>query len=114
MSTVKEACLQWLLVNLLSYLPEIPSQLRDIRYTFVLPFLGFSKSFLYSVDLMELLVKSQDLCVIQTEFSLYVLLKFWLYLKLHPSWEGPTQEGVSCAHEFFRAEAGMTSVKLVF
>jgi hypothetical protein len=30
--TVKEACLQWLLVNLLCYLPESPNRLREIRY----------------------------------------------------------------------------------
>ena len=64
-----------------------------------------------SVDLMELLVTSQDLCVIQTEFSLYVLLKFWLFLLLHPSWEGSAQEGISRAHQYFHAEAGRPVAK---
>ena len=28
---VKEACFKWLLVNLLSFLPETPKRLREIR-----------------------------------------------------------------------------------
>ena len=55
---------------------------------------------------MELLVTSKHLCVIQTEFSLYVLLKFWLFLKINPEWEGTAQEGISRAHKYFHAEAG--------
>lgn len=55
---------------------------------------------------MELLVTSQNLCVIQTEFSLYVLLKFWLFLKFHPNWEGSVQDGISCAHKYFKAQGG--------
>lgn len=86
---VKEACFKWLLVNLLSFLPESPKRLREI-----------------SVDLMESLVSSQDLCVIQTEFSLYVLLKLWLFLKLHPAIDGSAQEVINAAHQFFQARAG--------
>lgn len=82
---VKEACFKWLLVNLLSFLPETPKRLREI-----------------SIDLMNLLVSSQDLCVIQTEFSLYVLLKLWLFLKLHPAWDGTAQEGITSAHQYFQ------------
>lgn len=62
---------------------------------------------------MELLVTSKNLCVIQTEFSLYVLLKFWLFLKLHPEWEGTAQDGITCANKYFQAEAGMQSYKIV-
>ncbi len=63
---------------------------------------------------MELLVTSQDLCVIQTEFSLYVLLKFWLFLQLHPLWEGSAQEGIARAHLFFHAEAGRPIILYCF
>ncbi|XP_046457414.1 protein germ cell-less-like [Daphnia pulex] len=94
--TVKEACLQWLLVNLLCYLPESPNRLREI-----------------SADLMELLVTSKNLCVIQTEFSLYVLLKFWLFLKLHPEWEGTAQDGITCANKYFQAEAAESDLEFL-
>ena len=60
---------------------------------------------------MELLVNSKDLCVIQTEFSLYVLLKFWLFLQLNSAWDGSSQDGISMAHQFFRAQAGKTHPK---
>jgi len=56
---------------------------------------------------MESLVSSQDLCVIQTEFSLYVLLKLWLFLKLHPVIDGSAQEVINAAHQFFQARAGL-------
>uniref|UniRef100_A0A0P6FPD4 Germ cell-less protein 1 n=1 Tax=Daphnia magna TaxID=35525 RepID=A0A0P6FPD4_9CRUS len=95
-SAVEKACLEWLLVNLLCYVPETPDRLREI-----------------SVDLMELLVTSQNLCVVQTEFSLYVLLKFWLYLNFHPNWEGSAQDGISCAHNYFK-EQGCTYIFLHF
>lgn len=51
---------------------------------------------------MRLVVASQDLCVIQTEFSLYVLMKLWLFLNLHPAWDGSAQEGISAAHHYFQ------------
>ena len=54
---------------------------------------------------MGSLVSSQDLCVIQTEFSLYVLLKLWLYLKLHPAWEGSATDGIAAAQQYFRTLA---------
>jgi len=85
---VKDACFKWLLMNLLSFLPETPKRLREI-----------------SIDLMGLLVASQDLFVIQTEFSLYVMLKFWVFLKLHPAWDGSAQEGITSAHSFFQTRA---------
>lgn len=69
----------------------------------------------YSVELMSELVASQDLCVIQTEFSLYVLLKLWLFLKLHPVWDGSPQEGITAAHQFFQGLAGENKVvKILF
>ena len=33
---VKDACFKWLLMNLLSFLPETPKRLREIRYYFYL------------------------------------------------------------------------------
>lgn len=55
---------------------------------------------------MGSLVSSENLCVIQTEFSLYVLLKLWLFLKLHPAWEGSATDGINSAQQYFRSLAG--------
>lgn len=57
-TTVKKACLSWLKVNLLSHMPEHPDRLREI-----------------TPDLMADLVSSPELFVMQTEFSVYVLLR---------------------------------------
>lgn len=64
---VKQSTFSWLLVNLLSLYYKNGKWLR-----------------LISIELMELLVASPDLYVMQTELSLYTLLRFWMYLKLHP------------------------------
>ena len=56
---IERACLAWLKVNLLSHLPEHPERLREI-----------------SSSLMASLISSSDLFVMQTEFSVYVLLRY--------------------------------------
>lgn len=56
-----------MLVNLLSFYSKHAKWLRQI-----------------DVDLMEKLVSHPDLFVIQTEFSLYMMLRHWLFLHLHP------------------------------
>ena len=56
---IEKVCLGWLKVNLLSHLPEHPEHLRDI-----------------SISLMSALINSPDLFVMQTEFSVYVLLRY--------------------------------------
>jgi BTB/POZ domain-containing protein 13 len=55
---IEKACLAWLKVNLLSHLPEHPEHLREI-----------------SSSLMSALINAADLFVMQTEFSVYVLLR---------------------------------------
>lgn len=67
MASVKNSSFNWLLVNLLSFYAKHSKWLRQI-----------------SVDLMERLVSSADLFVVQTEFSLYLLLRQWVFVKLHP------------------------------
>ncbi|XP_058832194.1 protein germ cell-less-like [Topomyia yanbarensis] len=64
--SVKLSTFNWLLVNLLSLYYKTGKWLR-----------------LINIELMELLVASPDLYVMQTELSLYTLLRFWTYLKLH-------------------------------
>lgn len=62
---VQEAAIKWLLVNLLHYYHRHHRWLRSI-----------------SIPLMQQLVQHADLYLIQTEFSLYMLLRHWLHLQL--------------------------------
>ena len=82
---VQNACLKWLRVNLLSHLPEHPTKLR-----------------LVPTNVMEQLIKDPGLVVMQTEFSVYVLLRLWLFLIFHPNWEGSPTEAVVSSHRFFQ------------
>ncbi|XP_020280911.1 protein germ cell-less isoform X2 [Pseudomyrmex gracilis] len=59
---VKAAAKRWLEVNLLSYGWRHPSFLKQI-----------------APDLMEELVASPDLVVLQTEFCIYMMLRVWLF-----------------------------------
>ncbi|KAJ6620118.1 Protein germ cell-less, partial [Pseudolycoriella hygida] len=68
--SVKKAAFHWLLLNLLSFLQKHPQWLQQIN-----------------IELMTALVASPDLFVVQTEFTLYVLLRQWLILKLYPDYE---------------------------
>ncbi|KAJ4451919.1 hypothetical protein ANN_03397 [Periplaneta americana] len=83
--SVKEAAFKWLLINLLSHFQEQPKRLREI-----------------SVDLMQKLVTNCDLYVMQTEFSLYVLLRFWVFLQLHPEWDSSSRDSLLEAHHYFQ------------
>lgn len=69
-TSIEKITFNWLLVNLLSLYSKHYKWLKNI-----------------SVDLMYDLISSPDLFVMQTEFSVYTLLRFWLYLKLHPNYE---------------------------
>jgi len=95
-TVVKESCLSWLKVNLLSHMPEHPDRLREIP-----------------PELMAQLVSSPELFVMQTEFSVYVLLRLWLYLKFHEGWEGNPQEAVQKSHKYFQ-ERVRTKTKRFF
>ena len=84
---VQRSCIKWLRVNLLSHLPEHPTKLR-----------------LIPADVMEKLIKDPGLVVMQTEFSVYVLLRLWLFLLFHPNWEGSPTEAVVSSHRFFQVK----------
>ncbi|XP_039502131.1 protein germ cell-less isoform X1 [Drosophila santomea] len=85
---VKKSTFQWFQINLLSIYSKQPNLLRHI-----------------SIELMSALTASPDLYVMQTEFSLYTLLRTWMFLRLHPDYdpEDPVQ----------RAEALRTQERLV-
>ncbi|XP_037948047.1 protein germ cell-less isoform X2 [Teleopsis dalmanni] len=63
----KKAAFDWLEKNMLSVYPKHFKLLRSI-----------------SINLMTELVSSPDLYAMQTEFSIYTLLRTWAYLRLHP------------------------------
>lgn len=82
---VKEVAFKWLLVNLLSHFQDQSKRLHEI-----------------SIDLMQKLVSSSDLFVMQTEFSIYVLLRYWMFLHLHPEWESSSRESLLEAQQYFQ------------
>jgi hypothetical protein len=61
----------------LHHLPEQPEQLREL-----------------TIPLMTTLIGCPDLCVMQTEFSVYVLLRLWVFLLFHPTWQGNPQVSI--------------------
>lgn len=85
-------CVEWLTVNLLSHLPDHPTRLREI-----------------SPELMSELVSSAHLFVMQTEFSVYVLLRLWMFLQLHPAWNGEPQDAVAASQTFFKLQQSSTN-----
>lgn len=68
--SVKRASFDWLLANLLSFYTKHWKWLRQIN-----------------VDLMHKLIAHSDLFVMQTEFSIYLLLRFWMFYNLNPEFE---------------------------
>ncbi|BES87715.1 BTB/POZ domain [Nesidiocoris tenuis] len=62
---VKEKIISWFTINLTDYFAKNAVRLQDIEY-----------------DLMLTILKSPDLIVMQTEMSLYYLLRKWLYLRI--------------------------------
>ena len=53
-------------------------------------------------DLMTLVISSSEVFVMQTEFSVYVLLRLWLFLIKHPEYEGNATDAVLASHKFFQ------------
>lgn len=48
----------------------------------------------------------EDLFVMQTDFSVYVLLRFWLFLKIHPTRVEDTTIESPDVRSFFTASRG--------
>lgn len=67
---VKKSTFMWLEINLLCIYTKYPNLLRQIN-----------------IELMTALISSPDLYVMQTEFSLYTLLRTWIYLRLNPNYD---------------------------
>lgn len=86
---LKQKCFEWLERNLMFLVHEDPKTLRQIE-----------------PDLMRQLVDSPKLVVIQTEFSLYLLLSIWAFLREHLSWNGDIKECSLQAHNYFKGRSG--------
>uniref|UniRef100_A0A3B3ZUR6 BTB domain-containing protein n=1 Tax=Periophthalmus magnuspinnatus TaxID=409849 RepID=A0A3B3ZUR6_9GOBI len=70
-------CLEWLLNNLMTHQNvELMKELTEI---------------------MELLIQSSDLFVMQVEMDVYTALKKWMFLQLNSSWDGPIKQLLSDA-----------------
>lgn len=64
--TLQEKCFKWFLVNLMPYYFNHPlDELKTIP-----------------TSLMAKLISHPDLFVVQTEYSIYVMLKYWVYLQI--------------------------------
>lgn len=74
---LKEACKKWFLVNLMTYY----YQLLNLQ---TIP-----------VNFMTELLSSPDLFVMQTEFSIYVMLKYWMYILIHSPVDKPCVEDLN-------------------
>lgn len=77
---VKKAAMVFLETNLLCIYHKDEQLLRQI-----------------SVELMTKLVASPDLYVMQTEFSLYTLLRTWMYLRLYPQYDAENTANIAPA-----------------
>eukprot|EP00094_Tigriopus_californicus_P007580 TCALIF_07299-PA protein Name:"Similar to GMCL1 Germ cell-less protein-like 1 (Homo sapiens)" AED:0.26 eAED:0.26 QI:0/0/0/0.6/1/1/5/0/330 len=81
---VREECVRWLQVNLLHHMPERPEALREI-----------------SPAILQEAIGSTDLFVLQTEVSVYGLLRLWTFLRIHPDWKGDANDVVQQPHMYF-------------
>lgn len=89
LTRLKQKCFEWLERNLTFLVCEDAKTLREIP-----------------PGLMEQLVKSPMLVAVQTEFSLYLMLTVWTFLREHPSWEGDLKECALKAHKYFKERSG--------
>ncbi|KAF0300300.1 Germ cell-less protein-like 1 [Amphibalanus amphitrite] len=92
LDSVQRCCRRWLQLNLMTHVNDLPEVLRQLP-----------------APELARLVASPELLVHQTEFSLYVLLKTWLFLRLHPEWRGAGREAVTEAHRFVQQRAASVS-----
>lgn len=82
LDSVKQKCLEWLLNNLMTH--QSVELLKEL-----------------SIGLMEKLVCSSDLFVMQVEMDVYTALKKWMFLQLVPSWNGTLKQLLTDADAWF-------------
>ncbi|XP_044000080.1 germ cell-less protein-like 1 isoform X2 [Gambusia affinis] len=73
LDSVMKKCLEWLLNNLMTH--QNVDLMKEI-----------------GADVMEQLIQSSDLFVMQVEMDVYTALKKWMFLQLNSSWDGPIKQ----------------------
>ncbi|XP_061553592.1 germ cell-less protein-like 1 [Phycodurus eques] len=73
LESVMKKCLEWLLNNLMTH--QNVDLMKEI-----------------GTDMMEQLIQSSDLFVMQVEMDVYTALKKWMFLQLNPMWDGPIKQ----------------------
>ena len=88
-SNVADQCKEWLQINLLCSATENPKFLAQIE-----------------PDLMAELIRDENLFVMQTEFSVYVLLRLWAFLRLNPDWSGSSgPDALAACNEYHKGRS---------
>lgn len=73
LDSVMKKCLEWLFNNLMTR--QNVELMKEI-----------------STEVMEQLIQSSDLFVMQVEMDVYTALKKWMFLQLNPMWDGPIKQ----------------------
>lgn len=73
LDSVMKKCLEWLLNNLMTH--QNVDLMKEL-----------------GVEMMEQLIQSSDLFVMQVEMDVYTALKKWMFLQLNPSWDCPIKQ----------------------
>ncbi|KTF78131.1 hypothetical protein cypCar_00046963, partial [Cyprinus carpio] len=90
LDSVMKKCLEWLLNNLMTH--QNVDLMKEL-----------------GAEIMEQLIQSSDLFVMQVEMDVYTALKKWMFLQLNPSWDGPIKQLLLDADAWLckrRSEAG--------
>ncbi|XP_057573628.1 germ cell-less protein-like 2 [Hippopotamus amphibius kiboko] len=82
LDSVKTGCFEWLLHNLMTH-----------------PSIELYKEL--STDLMNLLISSSNLSVMQKEIDVYTTLKEWMFLRLNLGWKGSMRQLLVNANNWF-------------
>ncbi|OCT89926.1 hypothetical protein XELAEV_18018540mg [Xenopus laevis] len=82
LDSVKKKCLEWLLNNLMTH--QSVDLFKEL-----------------SISMMEQLISSPDLLVMQVEMDVYTALKKWMFLQLVPSWNGSLKQLLPEADAWF-------------
>lgn len=91
---LQEKCFKWFLVNLMPYyFNHLLDELKTI------PTL-----------LMAKLVSHPDLFVVQTEYSIYVMLKYWVYLQIATDDPEPSMVNIN---DYFCSRSGIVEIMFV-
>lgn len=88
LKSVYDLAFDWLCRNTMTMVYDSPNVLQQI-----------------SSQLMVELISSPKFVVVQTEFTLYMMLKVWLFLQKNPLWNGPSKECAAAADKYISSLA---------